>query len=120
MRNIKMITAGIFFIMIVTHGYCNYTTQTVVTVYCKECMPKTEVLTKYINEGWRVVNSTPVLQTRSEYFGGDSQTPITYTAFIIYILSKEIEESPYEKHQRENKKEQKSDYYKLYKQEELK
>ena len=89
-------------LLFTTCGYCNYTTQTVVSVYCKDGPTQVvKVLTKHLNEGWRVINSTPILQSDTKSMSYNNWFSVTFTAYIIYILEKEILESPYAKHHRE-------------------
>jgi streptogramin lyase len=91
MKNIIIVLICLFAVS----GYCNYTSQQVVNVSCKNGVPETSVLSEYLNEGWKVVSSTPVMYVKISTNGsGNSQREeASHTSYIVYIIEKEIVET---------------------------
>lgn len=91
----------LFVCLLSLSGYCNYNTQQVVLVNC-DSSPDITFLSKCLSEGWRIVNSTPITKSKSEYHAGGS-VAIVYTSYIIYIIEKEIVEDRATEHKRTGK-----------------
>ena len=82
-------------------GYCNYNTQQVVLVNCVGS-PDITFLSKCLSEGWRIVNSTPITNSKREH-SISGPISIVYTSYIIYIIEKEVIEDRATEHKRTGK-----------------